>query len=367
MKILIIENSIGTTGAMTSILGSTKPLNSEHTFLFAIPTGSLAKQKIEEHGYKIFEIPFREINRNLSNNLMYPFTLIRNAYRIKKIVLSEKIDIIQTNDIYNLSGIVCKLFTKVKVITHIRRMPESFPSKLYKLWTVIHLKFADKIIPVSHANNKVFEHSSKSEVLYNGLPSYSQSFEYKTTNSKELYILYLANYMNGKGQNHAVQTINRLKDLGHPYHLYFFGDTNNNENNIKFLADLKQLAKDLHLTDKITFCGGSTNIVENLSNADIMLNFSDSESLSRITMEALYFGVPIIATNVGGTNEMIVDGWNGLLVEPKNIEQMTEALTLLISDENKRDSFSKNGQEYIRAKFNRDVLTEQLRKIYSSL
>jgi glycosyltransferase involved in cell wall biosynthesis len=51
---------------------------------------------------------------------------------------------------------------------------------------------------------------------------------------------------------------------------------------------------------------------DEISKCDIMLNFSDSESLSRVTMEALYtMELPIIATNVGGTNEMIIHEHNG--------------------------------------------------------
>ena len=55
---------------------------------------------------------------------------------------------------------------------------------------------------------------------------------------------------------------------------------------------------------------------------DLFINLSDSEGLPVSIMEAMSFGIPCVATNVGGTAELVIDGYNGLLVEPTDSPKM---------------------------------------------
>lgn len=369
MNILLIDNSIGRTGALNAILETIEPLREEHNFFFIVPEGGTATSILREEGYTVYELPFIEISRNMRNNLRYPFRLIANAQRIKKLVQRHDIQLIQVNDLYNLAGIVAKRFTSVKVITHIRRMPESFPLRLYNYWVRVHKRRSDKILPVSEANNRIFAGSSKSEVFYDPAPQTPVTFHYDSKGKTPIRLLYLANFTIGKGQNHALEAMKILREHNPEltFHLHFEGSDFGLEKNSQFREGLKQTAAAYGLSELVSFGEGTSVVSEPISQSDIMLNFSDSESLSRVTMEALHFGIPVIATNVGGTSEMIKDGWNGLLVERGNVEQMALAMEQLIRSSELRETFSKNGKKHLLEHFSQEKLTLQLSAIYQSL
>ena len=54
------------------------------------------------------------------------------------------------------------------------------------------------------------------------------------------------------------------------------------------------------------------------NNISLFINLSDSEGLPVSIMEAMSFGIPCVATDVGGTSEIVIDGYNGYLVSPKD-------------------------------------------------
>jgi len=367
MNICIIDNSLGTTGAFNAIIETIEPLKKEHNYLFILPINSKLDSILNEKNIQYCKIPMNEINRNFINNLLYPFRLLRSAWKVKRIMKKHNAKILQVNDIYNLNGILLKFFYKFKLITHVRRMPDSFPKSIYTIWVKLHLIFSDKILAVSEANTQIFSKKTKVVVFYDPQPNLNKTFQYNTQLSMPIRLLYLANYMHGKGQNYALEIAKTLKNTKYQFVLNFYGDTGDNINNQNFLSTLKIFIQENKLEECVKIHGPSSNIVTQISEANIMLNFSDSESLSRITMEALYFGVPIVATNVGGTNEMIVDGWNGILVAPKNIEQMYNGVIQLIESEELRATFSQNGESLLNEKFNIELLTKKMNAIYLSL
>lgn len=369
MNILIIDNSIGITGALNAIIETIEPLRNKHNFRFVVPSGSATAQLIREKGYEVDELAFIEISRDMKRNLLYPLRLLGNALRLRKLVKRHNIDIIQVNDLYNLTALVAKRFIRVKVITHVRRMPESFPLPLYKWWVRRHNRRADKILPVSKANARIFEGSLKTEVFYDPLPPHTVSFTYRPEKKFKYHLLYLANFTIGKGQNHALEAMKIiLKEYpDFPAHLHFTGSDFGMDKNREYREELEQTSRELGLSDRVSFHNGTADIVTPISQADIMLNFSDSESLSRVSMEALYFGVPLIATNVGGTNEMVIDGWNGILVRKADTKAMAKAIVHLVNDLPLRQQFSENGKIHVARHFSPDGLSLQLEKIYSSL
>lgn len=82
--------------------------------------------------------------------------------------------------------------------------------------------------------------------------------------------------------------------------------------------------------------------------ADIFILNSGYEGLSHVILEAMNFGVPVIASREGGNPELIEDNFNGLLVEYKNKEQIKEAILRLWQDKDLREKFIKNSYEKLK-------------------
>jgi len=82
--------------------------------------------------------------------------------------------------------------------------------------------------------------------------------------------------------------------------------------------------------------------------ADVFVLNSGYEGLSHVILEAMNFGVPVIASREGGNPELIQDNFNGLLVEYKNREQIKEAILKLWRDKELQEKFAQNSREKLK-------------------
>jgi glycosyltransferase involved in cell wall biosynthesis len=100
----------------------------------------------------------------------------------------------------------------------------------------------------------------------------------------------------------------------------------------------QQLAVSLNLINNVTFLGwiNYTKRDEVLSKADVFILPSYNEGLPMAILEALGWGLPVISTPVGGIPELVISNQNGLLVTPGDIQQLSEAIQLLIENETLR-------------------------------
>jgi glycosyltransferase involved in cell wall biosynthesis len=84
-----------------------------------------------------------------------------------------------------------------------------------------------------------------------------------------------------------------------------------------------------------------------LANSDIFILASHSEGLPNSLMEAMLCGIPSIATDVGSVSDLIINGETGILIEKKNIKQLTQGIQDLVLNENLRNSYSFEGRKRI--------------------
>ena len=91
------------------------------------------------------------------------------------------------------------------------------------------------------------------------------------------------------------------------------------------------------------------------------------EPLSRVPIEALSLGIPCVATNVGGTAEIIDNDVNGFLVSPGNVAELKEKVEILLSDKKIRERFIRNGKEKIRKEFSLNKITDKHISFYKKV
>lgn len=83
-----------------------------------------------------------------------------------------------------------------------------------------------------------------------------------------------------------------------------------------------------------------------LSATDIYLQPSRTEAISLTIMEALHHGLPVVASNVGGISEVVLDGQNGILVEACDAEGLSIAIADLLQSSEKRKIFGANSKKH---------------------
>jgi glycosyltransferase involved in cell wall biosynthesis len=113
--------------------------------------------------------------------------------------------------------------------------------------------------------------------------------------------------------------------------------------------------------------GKKENIVNFLRSSDIFILPSLAEGLSNALLEAMACGLPVVATNIGGTNEVIKNGVNGILVEPKNSEQLAQAILSLMKNQKYAYRLGINARKTITEKYSLDLLSEKYVHLYCKL
>lgn len=91
------------------------------------------------------------------------------------------------------------------------------------------------------------------------------------------------------------------------------------------------------------------------------------ETFGISVIEAMAFGLPVVATNVGGLPEVVEDGVTGILVPPGNAEALADALIRLLRDPDLRARMGRAGRERVRAEFTVDRVVTQMLAVYESV
>lgn len=359
--ILIIDNSPGWTGAISSILSSVK--NIEADFTFAIPKGSQLTSQLKERRIRFIEISFLELRKHWSVIFYFP-VLVINAIVISRFCKRNRIQIIHVNDLFNMTGVGAKFFNPtVKLIHHIRLLPSSYISLFYKLWVKLVSRFADEIITVSEiSRTNISKHTNrKITVIYDSVtvPEFSEH----QRNDTQVRFIYPANYISGKGQELALQAFAEVVKENKNAFLTFVGGDLGQPRNIAFKEMLRKEIKRLGLENYIKLGEFEPNIFEVLNKHDVALNFSESESFSMVCLEALLAGKVLIATDSGGPRELFENGKSGFLID-QSIEAMKSTMLLVANDSSLRKKIGAEGKRFASAKFDSVGISKQLQQIY---
>ena len=150
-----------------------------------------------------------------------------------------------------------------------------------------------------------------------------------------------------------------------------------NHDNLRFVLvgggpDLNKLKDNIpiSLKEKIIFLGKKTNVepIINIFDVGVLLTNSKvhGEGISNSIIEYMALGKPVIATRGGGTNELVFDSLNGILIDAGNKEQLIEKVEVLIKDKNK-GSLGKKGYQMVQEKFDIKTMTNHYTVVYQKL
>jgi glycosyltransferase involved in cell wall biosynthesis len=130
---------------------------------------------------------------------------------------------------------------------------------------------------------------------------------------------------------------------------------------------LEELAYDLGIEEDVVFTGRIQwpDIYYILSNtADICVSSSISENFPFYILECMAARKPIVATDVGGVSEAVMDGVNGYLVPPRDPTSLAKAILRLINDPDKAREMGLKGRRLVEQRFSMDVITRKLNDVY---
>lgn len=121
------------------------------------------------------------------------------------------------------------------------------------------------------------------------------------------------------------------------------------------------------LEGHVMFLEQRSDVPSLLMSADVAVSSSHEEGFSNAVLEAMAAGLPVIATDVGGNREAVVDGITGCLVPPRNPQALAQALLTVLRDRERATVMGRMGRKRVKDKFGLDACVSNYEKLYRAV
>jgi glycosyltransferase involved in cell wall biosynthesis len=186
---------------------------------------------------------------------------------------------------------------------------------------------------------------------------------------EDIFILAIGNFIPRKGFEYLIQAFNMIVNQKGITHIKLgMGGRG------PLREQYDKMVKDFSLVNYITFLGfiEDSKMPTYYTAADIFILPSiidykgDTEGLGVVLLEANSCQTPVIGSRVGGIPDIIKNGINGLLAEPKNPTDLAEKIIKLVHNRKLREQMGENGRRIVKENFNWDSIAKKLIDIYVS-
>ncbi len=164
-----------------------------------------------------------------------------------------------------------------------------------------------------------------------------------------------------KGHDYIIESAKKLSKQYKNAVWLFVGDGNLSEH-------YKNQVRNLNLSDRIKFTGllPPHQIPLAIASSDILIHCSLREGLARTLPQAMLCGRPAVSFDIDGAREVVKEN-TGRLIEPKNVEQLTNACAELIENKKLRDSLGAAGRKFVKEKFAPNTMVDAIELVYRKL
>jgi glycosyltransferase involved in cell wall biosynthesis len=325
--------------------------------LLCLTHGGIIADRLEKNGIKVTILDIE--NYNSISSIKKTISWFKN----------EEIDIVHTHGFSSgVIGRIAAFFAGVSnIYAHIHTMSDDLSFK-HVLKEKLLSFITTKIITVSDSVNNSYKNKThinlkKLIMIYNGLNlPLHRKFDGKE-NLKKRYdipenktvIGNVASLTKHKAHEFLFEAVKDIDDV----YILIVGDG-------KEKMKLAELALKLGIEKRVRLVGNQEDIFPFINIMDIFVLSSIREGHPLSLIEAMGFKKPVIATDVGGVNEIIENGINGIIIPPKNSKKIEESINLLISDKKLCEKFGDNGKETYINRFTLKKMIDRLTKLYES-
>lgn len=324
-KILHVITSLGLGGAENLLLSYLKNLD-KNKFSFYV---CCLRDKPDDLSFEISEYA-QIINLKMKSkfNPLVVFRLLKVIKRIKPEIIHSHL--FQAR-IYTTFAHL--LYRRGVLITHKHSIVNPRKHHIFMLLELVAIMFNKKVIAISESVKQSlckyeFIPREKIFVLTNSIDylKFNEASKNKTyLIDKSIVIGTVGRVEREKGINYLLLAMEIILKQ-HPYaKLEIIGDGSR-------FNELKSLAEKIGISNSVIFFGKLVNTIPNYGRMDVFVLPSILEGFGLVLLEAMAAGIPVVATNVHGIKEVVVDGKSGILVPPKNPEAIAQAVTRIIED-----------------------------------
>lgn len=363
-NVLFLHSSSELYGSDRSLLNIVKNINKEKYSVFVILPclGPLVDEikKIKDVKVKIFDVAvLRRKNVSIKGGIEYTKDFMTSIRYLKKFIKKYNIDIVDTNTAVVFPSAIAAKHCKIKSIWHIREIIKNNLEN--KVISLVMNRYADLVVANSNATGKALNvNQGKVRIVYNAVEEKRNA---TIVPHEQLTVGMAARINRWKGQKLLVDAAEIVHKAMPNIIFKIAGDVYTGEDHLK--EELIQYIADKHLENIIVLLGQINDMDGFYRNIDLfVLPSTQPEPFGLVVIEAMEYGLPVIATNHGGPVEIITEGVDGYLVDYQNAEQMAERIIELMSNEKKRKEMGIKGQEKKRNQFSVPAMVQGIENVF---
>lgn len=346
------------------------------------------RRDIERSGFYVEVLPRRR--HSVVALPLFVVDMVRTWRALARLVKKHQVDIIQTHIVRSLDFLVLCLrfstplrvvlwtFHNVSFELKASQLPKYSwmlgPKKLsHRLLYRLTSPLVDGFVAVSDDVKKAMLEiigpiGDKVTVICNGVDTekYRQTVDRRLVRtqlglaSDARLIASVATLKEQKGHRYLIEALVSVVPQHPDVHVLFIGDG-------PLRGELQLQVKRLDLDDHIHFLGNRQDVPELLAASDLFILPSLWEGLSMALLEAMATGLPIIASEVSGTTQVMVPGETGLLVPPGDASRLTEAIDELLSDRGRAQAMGTAARRSVEAGFSARKQADEHLALYHHL
>lgn len=380
VNILYVNHTGEIGGAEVSLLLLLKNLNRAlYQPVIACPLkGSLARE-LGKISVAFEEIDFHQVRRTLNpvRLLVAIFFFFRHMTRIFQIVHSQNIKLVHANSLKSaiISGLSARL-ANVPLVWHVRDfLPVGF---FRQLFTRLAYLLATKVIVNSKAVGGIFRFGQKNsnekvKVIYNCIdpdlynPNVDGSDLRRELNigTNIALIGFIGRIHPEKGIEYLIRAVREVVKIVPEVRFLIVGDTALGKE--EYQKRMRDLSAELGLADKILFLGYRKEIVKIIAALDILVLPSLREPFGLVSLETMAMKKPVVATNTGGSPEVVINEKTGLLVSPRDSGALCSAIIKLLKDKELARKMGAAGRERVTSFFSPEFTISSVQEIYNKI
>lgn len=366
-NILILESLSHIAGGQRVLLNILPYIKDDFLITVLVPSAGAFSDSLKELEINVeFIDPGRYSagKKNIFDVLKYLFLFPVNLIRSFRFI--KKSDLVYVNSTRVLPvGIIGGIIFNKPVIWHNHSLISDQKTKTVLNW-LTRLSSLKKIIAVSEAVANDFPNLvDKTEIIFNGVDLNEFKPKEEEIKSSLKDIIVVGDLMPTKGQDFLINSLTLLSDL--EYHLKIIGSVRAGSE--RYELNLKKLIKELNLENRIEFLGRRSDINTLMLQADLLILPSTvSEACPLVVLEAIACGVPVIASDLGGTKEIIKDNYIGYTFKTGDKIDLADKINCFFNlNPEKISEMKKNCRREAEQKYNLENNTKRINKIINDV
>jgi len=291
------------------------------------------------------------------------FNKLQRVTRLAEFLRSRNIDVLHTHNAFPLFyGSLAARLAGISTVVHTRhgrRFGRTFSERLQ---FQIAGRLVDRIVGVSADTAELCREigkfpEEKVSTILNGVDT--DRFAYRPAISKPVAIT-VGRQTPEKDLPTLLQAVRLVVNERPEFQLHLIGDGPEQPRLIR-------LVEDLDLAKSVVFHGEQQDIPSFLSESGFYVSSSVTEGISLTILEAMSVGLPVVATDVGGTPEIVVPGETGLLVPSENPEALAAGILNIWSDRVNWIKIGENARRRVEQVFSINSMIKQYEQLYLEL